>query len=142
MDRRTVAKQLARVPTDGSFRGFPGWFLTTAAPHLRGEVPKDDRADDVGEFTVKRGFDPIAVALLILSQRMPLRALALALAHGMPIDSARQFWGELVVGTMMMVDEIAGEAAIEWRTEAHHLTPLEPDWRALVRRTKQERTNG
>lgn len=59
VDRRTVKARLADVPPDGTLRGHPAWFLSTAAPAVLGlrPGPEADEEAAVARMSPKERYD-------------------------------------------------------------------------------------
>jgi hypothetical protein len=139
IDRRTVAKRLAKVPADGKSRGVPGWFLTTAAPILQGVKPAPKEplvprglAPDGGQFTTGSAIaEALALGMLMMAERAPAAIASALVRSGVPIRTAREAFGTIAVSLMALVDDIAVQEGIKWRSEEHFPMPLPPSWSKL-----------
>ena len=142
LDRRTVAARLRDVPPDGKVRGHDAWRLETALPVLQGRpalTPTGEIQQVMAElgapFTIRgRPVDEaVCMAALTMAERIPMRAAAIAVWEGVPLETAKRIYANMAVAAAMLVDQIAVEAGISWRRgDDHHAMPTEPDWAALA----------
>jgi hypothetical protein len=130
MDRRTIARKMAQVPSDGRIGKGKAWFLTTAMRVLgnRRGAPVDD--DDMIERNpVDAG---ICVALIMVAVRAPEQMALAAIQAGAPPDLARAVFENGIVRARSMVSEILDELEVERHPGHSFPAPQQTDWEALA----------
>jgi hypothetical protein len=141
---RGAASRLADVPI-AEQRGKQAMYrLSDAAPALLGvgngsahrsgpryqEAFKELGAPfSVSEHPVDEG---IAVACLMLAERVPWQAATLAIYQGAPLAVACALYKSMVVQMALLVDELTEQLGVTWRNEDHHEIGPEPNWKALA----------
>lgn len=70
MDRRTVAKRLSGVHSDGELQGHPAWYLDTALGAIQGQRRTDREAPPLppGMESLKDGNPADNMALIVLTE--------------------------------------------------------------------------
>jgi hypothetical protein len=130
LDRRTVAKKMARIPPDGRLDKGSGWFLTTALPVLANGGSALIGNDDTPE---RNPVDAaIGVVLMMVVTRAPLEMAMTAIGAGAPVDLARAIFKDGTARAHAMVNGIIDELEIERDPDHRFPAPQQPDWEALA----------
>jgi hypothetical protein len=143
---RVAAARLADVPP-AKMQGRQALYrIQDAAPALLGQElpgrspPAPEKttsprglAPDGGRFThASLAAEALALVMIMMAERAPAAIASALVGAGMPVRAARDAFGTVAVSLMMMVDSIAAEEKIAWRSEEHFPLPPPPDWRELA----------
>jgi hypothetical protein len=130
LDRRTVAKKMARIPPDGRLDKGSGWFLTTALPALAngGSAPVEDD-DTMDRNPVDAA---ICVAMVMVATRVPAEMAVTAIGAGASVNLARAIFKNGTARAHAMVNGIISELEIERDPDHRFPLPQQPDWKALT----------
>jgi hypothetical protein len=131
LDRRTVARRMAKIPPDGKLDKGHGWYLATALRALGNgrRAPIED--DDVME---RNPVDAaICVAMVMVATRAPAEMAVTAIRAGASVDLARAIFKDGTARARAMVNGIIDELEIERDPDHRFPPPRQPDWEALAR---------
>jgi hypothetical protein len=143
---RVAAARLADVPP-AKMQGPQALYrIRDAAPALLGQgLPARSRpapenttsprglAPDGGRFTHGSAIaEALALGMLMMAERAPAAIASALVGAGMPVRTAKDAFVTIAVSLMVMVDSIAAEEKITWRSEEHFPLPPPPDWRELA----------